>query len=120
MSATPTTASTATPARRLVLTRYIDRSPAEVEAGLTAAVSAGLDDARVTAGTEPIHRGLRLVGDADQLAGSEVVVGGIDGLSELTIAVPWHNEDAAGAKLLVADRFAQTVAESARVVAAAA
>lgn len=100
--------------RRLVLTRYIDRSVVEVEAGLSAAVSVGLDQAQVAAATESTGRGLRLVGDTSALAGSEVSVAGIDGLAELTVAVPWTAEDSAGSKLLVADRFAQTVADSAR------
>ncbi len=112
------TPSSATPRHgapsRLVLTRYIDRSVVEVEAGLSAAVSVGLDQAQVAASTEPVDRGVRLVGDGSELTGSVVSVGGIDGLAELTVAVPWTDEDSSGSKLLVAGRFAETVAQSAR------
>ena len=59
-----TSSATATRStRRLVLTRYIDRTIEAVQAELPAAVSAGLNDAQVAAATESTVTGLRLVGD---------------------------------------------------------
>ncbi len=103
---------------KLVLTHYIDASPATVTARLGAAVSAGLDAAasrsaspRSTTITTTLDDGIRIDGGLDTLAGTDCTFTGTDQLTEMRVEVPWSQRDSGTTKLWAANRFASVLAE---------
>ena len=103
---------------KLVLTHYIDASPATVTARLGAAVSAGLDAAaarsaepRVATLTTSLGDGIRIDGGLDTLTGTDCTYTGSDHLTELRIEVPWSPNDSGTTKLWAANRFAGVLAD---------
>lgn len=103
---------------KLILTHYIDASPATVTARLGAAVSAGLDAAaarsaerRSATRTTPLGDGIRIDGGLDTLTGTDCTFTGSDQLTELRIEVPWSPDDSGTTKLWAANRFAGVLAD---------
>lgn len=103
---------------KLILTHYIDASPATVTARLDAAVTAGLDAAASRSATERSHtitttfeHGIHIDGGLDVLAGTDCTFTGSDQLTELRVEVPWSPSDSGTTKLWAANRFAGVLAE---------
>jgi hypothetical protein len=103
---------------KLILTHYIDASPATVTARLGAAVSAGLDAAasrsatrRSDTVTTTLDDGIHIDGGLDELTGTDCTFTGTDHLTELRVEVPWSPSDSGTTKLWAANRFAGVVAE---------
>ena len=103
---------------KLLLTQYIDASPATVTARLGDAVSAGLDAAaersaerRDVTVTTTRDDGIRIDGGVDILTGTECTITGSDHLTELRISVPWSPSDSGTTKLWAANRFAGVLAD---------
>lgn len=103
---------------KLILTHYVDASPATVTARLDAAVSAGLDAAatrsaahRSTTVTTTFDDGIHIDAGLDALAGTDCTFTGSDELTEVRIEVPWSPSDSGTTKLWAANRFAGVLAE---------
>ena len=103
---------------QLVLTHYIEASPATVTARLGAAVSAGLDAAAERSGelrtatvTTSRDDGIHIDGGLDTLTGTDCTFTGSDHLTELRIHVPWSPHDSGTTKLWAANRFAGVLAD---------
>ena len=109
---------------QLVFTKYLDRSPGEIEGRLDHAVSAGLtaaaeriDTPVAPASTESIDRGVVVRSD-DILDGTEISWDGDSDLTTVRVVVPWHAADrSTGAKLLAANQFAHVFSTQARLAA---
>jgi hypothetical protein len=99
---------------QLVITRYFDRNPEEIESRLDQAIPIALDaaadriDSRAIAPHgEPSPNGI-VVSGLDILDGTEINWDGGARLTTVRVTVPWDSEDSAsGQKLLAASRFAQ-------------
>lgn len=103
---------------KLILTHYIDASPATVTARLGAAVSAGLDAAASRSETDrrdtvttTFEHGIRIDSGLDALTGTDCTFNGSEQLTELRIEVPWSPTDSGTTKLWAANRFAGVMAD---------
>jgi len=109
----------------LVITTYVDMSPAEFDSSFMRAVPVALAAAarrvaepRTSAITETTKRGVFVLGGLDLLCGADIRWSGTDDLTTLKVKVPWCNEDGIdGRKLLAANRFAQELSAAVRVAA---
>lgn len=103
---------------KLILTHYIDASPATVTARLDAAITAGLDAAATRSAsdrsdtvTTTFDHGIHIDSGLDALAGTDCTFTGSDHLTELRVVVPWSQSDTGTTKLWAANRFAGVVAD---------
>lgn len=108
---------------QLVITHYLDRSPAHVrdhvEATIPAAIQAAADRVRrptTASNTDLTERGARVHGGLDVLDGAAIEWDGVDELTTVRVSIPWalDHQDEAGSRVLAANRFAQVLSTGVR------